>query len=226
MAGGQCFLAWFIFLETEYKVKKEVMDWFFKLAVFGTLIAFVAILLPWVGVDMGRLSSGGDIAGGLASAFGLAVAAIAIRLYVWSESPEKRKLDAVVDRIESIKTKMHLMGIMSTQIIESTTNGFSPETKVRAEKVIVDTAYSIATEDLDSDLCAYLLTTGVKSDIAVRFKAAAILCFEVQSDPVAGKTFSRSGQSDVARLMSLAEPDFLAWVAAQNREVVRKNMGL
>lgn len=42
--------------------EKEVMDWFFKLAVFGTPIAFVSILLPWAGVDMGRLSSGGDFA--------------------------------------------------------------------------------------------------------------------------------------------------------------------
>jgi len=213
------------FSRWEIQVKKETVDWFFKLAVIGTLASSASIVLPWLGVDSGLLSSSGDIAGGLASAFGLAVAAIALRLYVWSESPEKKRIDRISERIDVIKIKLNLLVDLESKIIMTTGNGYGAAARARVKQLYVTIARQIAQDAITPDLCLYMdsVTQGGR-DIASRFQVGAMLLNDDGSDLIEDKNISSENCSEASRLYYPARQELLTWILKQNHEVVFKNI--
>lgn len=130
---------------------------FFALAVFGTLASLVALALPWVGVEIAFLSSAGEIAGGVAAVFGLAVAAIALKSYVWSESTERHTIDAVWKAVNTLKS-----AVFYYQTIAETLDKIAAETPERVgeiknvlKKEAVQSLYNSSLTAISPDLVEY-----------------------------------------------------------------------
>lgn len=74
----------------------------FILLVVGTCLSFASLLLP-VYVDRNLLSSAGDIAAGVAAAFGIAIACLALFVFLYRDSTEQKIADqtyAAKERLE------------------------------------------------------------------------------------------------------------------------------
>lgn len=220
------FYAFFVhFSRWEIQVKKETVDWFFKLAVIGTLAASASIVLPWLGVDSDLLSSSGEIAGGLASAFGLAVAAIALRLYVWSESPEKKKIDRISEQIDVVNAKLTLLFALERGIIMHPGHGYVGDEKKRVKQYYVTIARQIAQDGITSELCLYM--ESVKKggqDIANRFQAGAMLLKDDGSDLIEDKNTTEEKYTNAAKLFYPARKELYEWISDQSHEEVLKNI--
>lgn len=124
-------------------MKISTISTFFYLAIAGTIVSVISLSLPWLGFDHDLLSSSGQISSGLAAAFGLAVASIALKSYVWSESTERQEIDSIWRTIRLIQNEIYY-----TRLITTATNG----NLIKAE-----------TEDRVNEITSLFKTEAVKS---------------------------------------------------------------
>lgn len=89
---------------------------FFAIAFIGTLVSIASLALPWTGLDTTALATSGTIAGGIAATFGLAVAAIALRSYVYLESTERREIDSVWETVAGLQKELYYSDVVSSII--------------------------------------------------------------------------------------------------------------
>jgi hypothetical protein len=113
-------------------MKSSSITLFLYLAVGGTILSVLSLILPWLGIDPNLISSSGQISSGLAAAFGLAVAAIALKSYVWSESTERQDIDSVWGSIRTLQKEAFYASLITTVINK---NMIRAESKDREEIV-------------------------------------------------------------------------------------------
>lgn len=82
------------------------IKFFYVLAAVGSIVSFLSLAIPWLPwgwVNSSQITTAGQIASGVASTFGLAVAAIALRSYVWSESTERKEIDSIWNCVSTLQ---------------------------------------------------------------------------------------------------------------------------
>lgn len=154
---------------------------FFYLAVFGTIVSLVTLALPWLGIQTDLLSSAGEISSGIAAIFGLAVAAIALKSFVWSESTERQKIDAVCEALTSLKNDvLYYQSIVEIlDNVKAETPERVAEIKRALEKEALEALYRCSINSITPDLVNYAEES--KNDmrsILYRFRIGLILAKE------------------------------------------------
>ena len=124
-------------------MNKNFIRTFLALAVIGVMTSIASLILPYIGLAPDLVSAAGQISSAFAGIFGLAVAALALQSYVWSESYEKKLQDDIWDSIKELDYAFNCSAALN--------NNIADQAKSLGQN-FVDTMSKHFVEKLSSDL--------------------------------------------------------------------------
>jgi F0F1-type ATP synthase assembly protein I len=114
---------------TTQLMSKKFITTFLAIAMIGTGIAIALLVAPLFGWNTDRLANSSQIASTVAAISGLAVAALALLSYVWSESYERKATDEIWDGIQEIDYAFKYAATLNNNI-DAQKGDFEPEFQV------------------------------------------------------------------------------------------------